>query len=348
MVLSLSLLTLSLLGIKHSAPNRSVVFATVREPRLLPRLFLMDTETGRIHQYDDPVISPQLCCLSWSPNGRWFAFTNRPPDTTGTQIYQIKALGRQPLAVTEMRAHNPSWSPTGDAIAFLSDKGELYLVNLVDNQVRPLTPDWSANSSHVEGWPSWSPDGSSIVFDSQFHNEATKQFEYTIYKVNVHDGSIEKLLESGDFPSPNPVFSPDGKWIAYNSKQEGDSEIYIMAADGSQQRRLTFQPAEDFIPVWSPDGTKIAFLSEADRQRNIQIVELETGEVYPLTTGSRVIWYVGWSGDGQKLIYESYPPSGNGSFGELYTINTDGSDVRRLTFNNYQEIFPAWQPELRW
>jgi Tol biopolymer transport system component len=330
--------------VKLSGPKRLVVFASVREPRLPPHLFLMDTETGRVHQYDDPAINPAHDALAWSPDGRWFAFANRKPDETGAQIYGIEAFGEQAWPITEMEAHNLYLSPAGDAVAFLSDKGELYLVDLAENQARPLMANWNVEESRVEGLPSWSPEGGSIVFASEHHNQEARQFEYTLYRVNLQDGSIQKLVETGNFPPPYPAFSPDGRWIAYNSKRAGDSEIYIMAADGSQGRRLTFQPGEDFIPVWSPDGTRIAFLSEYNRQRNIHIVEVETGRVYPLTTGDRVIWYVAWSSDGRKLIYESYPPSGDGSFGELYTINADGGDERRLTFNNYQEIYPAWQP----
>ena len=58
-----------------------------------------------------------------------------------------------------------------------------------------------------------------------------------------------------------PVWSPDGKRIAFTTNSDGNYEIYLMNADGSGARNLTCHPAQDNYPTWSPDGTKIAFIS---------------------------------------------------------------------------------------
>ena len=60
-----------------------------------------------------------------------------------------------------------------------------------------------------------------------------------------------------------PAWSPDGRKIAFVSDRDGNSEIYVMNADGSGQRRLTRNPAYDADPAWSPDGRTIAFVTTA-------------------------------------------------------------------------------------
>ena len=61
-----------------------------------------------------------------------------------------------------------------------------------------------------------------------------------------------------------PSWSPDGRYIAFESERDGNWEIYVMDSDGSNPRRLTDHPAEDKYPSWSPDGRHIAFQSSRD------------------------------------------------------------------------------------
>ena len=62
-----------------------------------------------------------------------------------------------------------------------------------------------------------------------------------------------------------PVWSPAGRTIAFENLRDGNSEIYLINADGSGQRNLTRNPARDFAPAWSPDGRRIAFVRDRGR-----------------------------------------------------------------------------------
>ena len=75
------------------------------------------------------------------------------------------------------------------------------------------------------------------------------------------DGSSQTRLTKNPVRRWQPVWSPDGRQIAFVSQRDGNYEIYVMNADGSNQTSLTQNPVSDEQPVWSPDGRQIAFVS---------------------------------------------------------------------------------------
>ncbi len=95
-------------------------------------------------------------------------------------------------------------------------------------------------------------------------------------------------------PAPKtqvPDWSPDGSRIAYQSLATGNGDIYVMNADGTNQRQLTDTPQPEFGAAWSPDGGQIAFvrvLGPAVPERAIYVINADgTGERY-LAAGTRV------------------------------------------------------------
>ena len=73
------------------------------------------------------------------------------------------------------------------------------------------------------------------------------------------DGSGQRWLTLNVARDTDPVWSPDGRKIAFTSKRDGTWDVHLMNADGSRLRNLTRNPAHDAAPAWSPDGRKIAF-----------------------------------------------------------------------------------------
>lgn len=72
-----------------------------------------------------------------------------------------------------------------------------------------------------------------------------------------------------------PAVSPDGTKIAFVSTRDGNSEIYVMDADGSNPVNLTRHPSADLDPAWSPDGTKLAFASSRDGNFDIYVMDAD-------------------------------------------------------------------------
>ena len=82
-------------------------------------------------------------------------------------------------------------------------------------------------------------------------------------------------LTNNIFYDSHPEWSPDGKKIVFETWRDGNSEIYVMNADGSNQTNITNHNADDRYPAWSPDGKKIAFVSNRSGYNQIYVMEVE-------------------------------------------------------------------------
>ena len=152
----------------------------------------------------------------------------------------------------------------------------------------------------------------------------------------------------GAFPGEN------GK-IAFMSdrvtatKPEADFEIFVMNANGSHQRQITFNALDDEEPAWSPDGRRIAFVRDLDPIRGQSDDDLLTmnadGSKERNLTSSPGVGdsSPGWSPDGRRIAFLS---DRDGDL-EVYTMRPNGSSVRQLTSNEGIEFQPNWSPDGR-
>ena len=133
----------------------------------------------------------------------------------------------------------------------------------------------------------------------------------------------------------------DGQVIAFTSERDGNSEIYVMNADGSNPQRLTDDPAYDAWPTWSPDGSQIAFMSDRSGNPDIYVMDADGSNVRQLTDHPANDIWPEWSPDGRRI---AFPSRRDGNF-EIYVINADGTDLQRLTNTPGHEDFPTWSPD---
>ncbi len=253
-------------------------------------------------------------------------------------------------------------------IAF-SERGDIYVIDTDGTGRRDLIPD---SVSSFDTFPSWSPDGSQIIFTGE-------RLSGTALYVMRADGGDIRRVPTDDLVPGNPAFSPDGRTIAFN----GDGRLYVMRPDGSRISRLSvnyagsaaWSPdgtrivyegpgvpgphgADAWIiradgtgrgrrlgpdmhePSWSPDGRTIAFSRRLKGGFDLFVIRPDGSGLVRLTRASFPYPLAStWSPDGTKIAF-----AGNGDFaGNLYVINADGSNLVKLTSDGLVEE-PAWKP----
>ena len=112
--------------------------------------------------------------------------------------------------------------------------------------------------------PSWSPDGTKIVFSFGLGRWLGDVVD--IYIMDAKRRERVNITQGRQNVNHSPVVSPDGKRIAFASYRDDNYEIYVMDADGKNPKNLTLHLDDDTCPTWSPDGTKIAFGSRQVRE----------------------------------------------------------------------------------
>ena len=125
--------------------------------------------------------------------------------------------------------------------------------------------------------------------------------------------------------------------ILFVSMRDGNKEIYAMSADGIEERRLTFEPAEDSSPAWSRDGTSILFQSSRSGKSEIWVMNPDGSEPRRITETNTHDSQPAWSMDGTRIAFVRTVHSA----GEIFVANADGSDVRQLT-NSGGSASPSW------
>ena len=139
----------------------------------------------------------------------------------------------------------------------------------------------------------------------------------------------------------NPAWSPNGDRIAFETYRDGDTDIYVMNADGSNQERLTHHLGEDASPIWSPDGSQIVFYSKRDGNAEIYVMNADGSSQKPLTNNPADDSYPVWSPDGNRIAFTT-DRDGNK---EIYVMDADGGSLVNLTNHDAADWLPAWSPD---
>jgi Tol biopolymer transport system component len=263
-----------------------------------------------------------------------------PPGTLGVAATSVKDNSKSFTATVAIAAIGAG----GSQITFFRcDSGAcaLYLMNADGTGLTRLTAVRS--HSYLEG-PLWSPDGTEIAFDSDGLDSATQVYVAPeVYVVNA-DGSGLHNLTNNPAADYDPVWSPDGSKIAFDTHRDGNWRVYVMNADGSGLSNLTNNPGGDVSPAWSPDGTKIAFISGRDGNAEVYVMNADGTAPVNLTNNPAIDGGPVWSPDGTKIAFVRLS-SDDTSPGDIYVMNADGSSVRNLTNNPADDHEPVWSPD---
>lgn len=266
-------------------------------------------------------------------------------------------------ALATCKAELPSGPAAGSGrLAFATkrnaDQWDIYLMNPNGSGVAQLDPSLANDL-----WPSWSPDGKRIVYQSDrtvkpgppdtviTGIDTTISYPpvafYNLYVINA-DGTGLTRLVTDTTNDIEPAWSTDGTKIAFSTNRDaGDYEVYVMHADGTNPVRLTNSPGEDGQPAWSPDGSKLAFATTRDAPTDslhpeIYVMSaLDGSGPVNLTRNAAADIEPAWSPDGTKIAFAS---DRSGQF-EIWVMNANGANPVRLTNSAAPAEFPAWSPD---
>ncbi len=201
-----------------------------------------------------------------------------------------------------------AYSPDGQQVAFAYGRffqsllgpavADIAVIDRHGDNLKVLT---SGNGN--VGFPSWSPDGTQIVY------RATSPEKRGLFILYLATGDTRPLTRESSHDN-FPAWSPKGDRIAFTGYREGEYDIYTVRPDGTDAQRLTYLPGNDAHCAWSPDGEWIAFTSGRQGFKDEAALHPRNGQPY----------------------------------GEITVMRADGTDVRVLTDNPFEEGTVAWAP----
>jgi TolB protein len=300
-------------------------------------IYVVDSETGettRLTNNGGPDEDPR-----WSPDKQQIAYVTR--ESGDKEINVINREGQDVKRLTNSPGldESPRWHPEQETLAYVSEVeeengggSEIYSIALENGKIDQVTFDGPA-----EELGDWSPDGEWLIFYNLEPEE-----EQGLWLRNPAGVNLLRLTEGND---SHPVWSPDGKYIAFVRQQDDTQAIYLGQPakggsweDGVEETRLTYWGFDDYSPAWHPNSKNLAFVSTRDGNPEIYIMQADGAEQRRLTSNNTKDVSPVWSPSGKQLAFVTHL---YGS-ADILVMNADGSEQRRLTKNGGDDIMPDW------
>ena len=254
-------------------------------------LWLADAETGRVMQrlvrstMNNNYESLRFInsAGSFSPDGRFFAIAAKRKDRDDLVILDVKQdKEERRIQVGLSGLQTPRWSPDGKQLVFTGFNGgftDLYVINRDGSGLRRLT-----NDKYADLHPSWSPDGKTIAFvtdrggETDFETLRFGNLRIALYHLDA--GTIEMLGNMQIGKNIDPVWSPDGRSLAFVSDRTGIANVFLYDFADGQIYQLTnmFTGVQGITPLspvlsWAPQADRLAFVYYEDAQYSVYSVE---------------------------------------------------------------------------
>ena len=256
------------------------------------------------------------------------------------KVYQIDQDGADQKLVSssDRQAMSPAWALDGRKFGYMefaTGHGWLFVQDMATGKRTAVATTGTA----LDFTPAFSPDGQTLAF-SRATEEGTD-----IYTINIKNNCCLRRLTVGRFSDNlSPTFSPDGQRIAFVSTRPGLPQIYVMAADGTDQQ--LFAPFDYGVtgasnaPEWSPDGQSVAFHRDVAGTLQVFVLDVRTRTVRQLTSVGRNEDPT-WAPDSRHLCFVS----DRSGYRQLWIIDLETGRIRPLLQQSGARL-PAWSPRL--
>lgn len=315
-------------------------------------------DNGEIKQVTDHKV--KTLTPDWSPDGKYIVYaTNirggenfdlRYVDMTDPSNPKDKDLTGKELGV---KLNEPVFAPGGDprvlVYAQTLPQGASWDVGFLTLD-QGIKPGNLVNITNAEGeginkdqGGSWSPDGTKIVFESN-RDLIDDKSQFDIFIADAEGrgaGKNQVNLTNHIAPDEWARFSPDGMQIVFQSKRDGNYEIYVMDIDGNNLTRLTNHEKTDRRATWSSTNV-IAFETQRDGNWEIYRMDPDGNNKVNLSNHPKGDNAVIWSPKGSRILFESKRDGKR----EVYTMDANGGGLKNLSNNpDGNDTHPRWNPQ---
>ncbi len=253
----------------------------------------------------------------------------------------------------------PSWSPTGDryvsndqqfasthnSIVLFDANGSRRSIVFTHPEKNALAPDWSRANGRI-----------AFAVGAFFQNATGGSGKADIATISP-DGADLQILTDGQSNYGFPSWSGDGRHIVYREATRERNAILVLDVESGRSRTIAEGPAHFNSPTWSPAADRIAFTADLDGDYDIYSVRADGSDLTRLTRSPGNDAHLTWSSDGRWIAFTTarqgfkdeavLHPGNPQPYGEIAVMRADGSDVRVLTDNPFEDGTPAWKPSTR-
>ena len=309
-------------------------------PEIVARVYRGEVTDAQIrrfaHQFADEIISRLSGGLPGVASTQ-IAFASTRSGNKEIWLMDYDGANQRPLTALRSIALTPRFSPDASRIAFTCyalaggfTSAQICLYSLETG--RPVAfPRWRGTNSA----PSWSPDGSQLMFMSSMHGDPE-------LFVSDASGSRLKRITYSAGGDTSPAWNPKtGQQVAFVSDRGGIPQLYLMNADGSSVEKINFEDRGYVIdPAWSPNGQLLAFSwRRPDGNYDIYIMDVASRTTLQLTRDAGRNERPSWAPDGRHIVFESTRTGSR----QIWTMLADGSQPHQLSSQGQNES-PSWSP----
>ena len=272
------------------------------------RLHILDLASGRQRQLaTEDAIQP-----NWSPHGYRIAFWGLSADagmerdifTVGTDSGGIVQVTKDPAL-----DWNPVWSPSGDYLYFLSDRGgamNLWRVRIDERSGKTRgEPEPVTTPAEAMAYLSFSADGRTFAYAEAWQRNNLFSVGYDAARQVITGEPV--LVGSSAHNVTVFSLSPDDRRLVYDAVGDVQEDLWVMNSDGSGRRRLTDDPFKDRSPAWSPKGDEIVFMSDRSGQTDEWIIRPDGSGLMRLTAAPEPMQRPVWTADGKQVLASRVP-----------------------------------------